>query len=191
MSAIMLLVSPPLFASASDGVSYADMKDAELTQTLTSWGTLHSSERRELLVELKKRMERSQELQAQTSARQTRAPRITIRIHVRKTMRFGAGVTGQVGHLRSGGLVVMRGGMNGTGDAPMGARAALEHMRRLIANSEPLPGPGFGDGYERRQAYLRASFDGEFNQTSDVNKLLRASASALTAGQVESHLRDK
>ena len=212
MCALVLLASPPLWASASDGVSYAEMKDAELTQALQSWGTLQSSERRELLVELKKRMERSQGLQTQASApqAQARVPRITIYIHVRKSMRFGAGidtgidtridtnidtnidtsVDGQIGNLRSGGVVVVRGGVKGVGDARLAAQEMLERMRRLIANSEPLPGPGFGDGFERRQAFLQASFGNIDRQAGGTLEHFRGSTSASEVGQEETHLRN-
>ena len=193
MCALVLLVGPALGASVSDGASYADMNDAELTEALQSWGTLQSSDRRELLVELKKRMERSKGLPAQASARQTqaRAPRITIYIHVRKNMRFGAGIENQVSNRRSSGVVVMRGGTSGVDDVRLAAREILAHMRGLIANSEPLPGPGFGDGFERRQAYLRASFGNPDNQAPGTLTHFRAPISAGQAGgQEETHLRD-
>ena len=205
--ALVLLASPTLWASASDEVSYADMKDAELTQALQTWGTLQSSERRELLVELKKRMERSQGLETQVSApqaqAQSRAPRITIYIHVRKSMRFGAGIdTGidnHIGNLRPGGVVVMRGGVSGgvndgvktVGDARLAAQEMLQHMRRLIANAKPLPGPGFGDGFERRQAFMQASIGSIDKQAGDNLNHFRASTSASGVGQEETHLRDE
>ena len=213
--ALVLLASPTLWASSSDEVSYADMKDAELTQALQTWGTLQSSERRELLVELKKRMERSQGLETQVSApqaqAQSRAPRITIYIHVRKSMRFGAGIdtgvdTGvdnHIGNLRPGGVVVMRGGVSGgvndgvhdsvrtVGDARLAAQEMLQHMRRLIANAKPLPGPGFGDGFERRQAFMQASIGSIDKPAGDNLNHFRASTSASGAGQEETHLRDE
>lgn len=211
--ALALMASPSLGASvsapasASSNVLYADMSDAQLTQALQSWGTLESSERRELLVELKKRMERSQEPQARREAPQTviRTPRTTGYIRVSVRMRFGAGIDSSmhsainkpIASLRSGGVVVMRGGVQAVqglqaiGDARLSAQRMFEHMRRLIANSQPLPGPGFGDGFERRQAYLRASF-GTLDTQAGGGVLQRASASA-TASQTrpgEIQLRD-
>lgn len=106
-------------------------------------------------------MERSRMRSAQAQRLHSQAPRITIYIHVRKSMRFGAGIQNQVGNLRSGGMVVMRGTVKDANElrgVRLTASEMLDHMRGLVARSQPLPGPGFGDGFEQRQAFLQASF---------------------------------
>ena len=172
--ALSLAVSTaaPAHASAPNNTNYDTMSDAALTEVLQEWGTLASADRRGLLVELKKRMQRPdnqsrQLVTTRSSENSLRPARITIRIRVRQNMRYGAGI----GNQPTGMFVVRSGARNsGIGEpaaAPTGPAAGIHAMRHLLAQmrarmarAEPLPGPGFGDGFERRQDYLQASVSG-------------------------------
>ncbi len=169
---VLLLGAAPSFASSTGAMyAYAEMNDAELTEVLQRWGTLQSSDRRGLLVELKKRMQRSQTLRARVPvASEAHAPRLTVYIRVRQTMRFGAGIDNQVGNLPSGGMVVVRGSVNGIGNPQRSAREILDHMRGLMARAQPLPGPGFGGGFEQRQAFLQTSLQIDDRNAGDALK---------------------
>ena len=174
----LAMAAGSLFAAstmASDSNSYAELSDAQLTKVLQQWGTLKSSDRRGVLVEVKNRMERSRTRQAQP--RPAQAPRIAIYIRVRQTMRYGAGIQNHVGSLRSGGVVVMRGSMKEAGGARLTVTEMLNHMRGLSVRTQRLPGPGFGDGFEQRQAFLQASFAQRAQREP-------SSASEISANQV-------
>ena len=158
MALVFCLASPVKAASA-----YHEMSDAELTEVLQGWGSLASADRRGLLVELRKRMQRSEPSDRALVTRSSRnhdmlrPARITIHVRVRQNMRFGAGVG-------SRGVFVVRSGNLSAGDAQVAANAArqlLAQMRSRMANAEPLLGPGFGDGFERRQDFLKASVSGD------------------------------
>ncbi len=166
--ALVVCVAQPLHAETNSlqaETDYQGMSDADLTAALQTWGTLESADRRGLLVELRKRMQRAEQsnrapksamLGAGSQAR-LRPARITIQIRVRQSMRFGAGIG-------SNGMLVVRSGNMSAADVQSAATAArhlLTQMRARMARAEPLPGPGFGDGFERRQNYLKASLLGD------------------------------
>ncbi len=147
--------------SLQAATDYQGMSDAQLTEALQTWGTLESTDRRSLLVELRKRMQRAEQpnraMSGVGSQARLRPARITIQIRVRQNMRFGAGVG-------SDGVLVVRSGNISAADMQSAATATrhlLAQMRARMGRAEPLPGPGFGDGFERRQNYLKASLFGD------------------------------
>ena len=142
--------------------NYQTFNDRQLTEVLQKWGTLASADRRGLLVELRKRMQRAEySNRAPNSAMpnasnqsRLRPGRITIQIRVRQTMRFGAGIGSE-------GVLVVRSENMSNVSHIKDARHLLAQMRARMARAEPLPGPGFGDGFERRQDYIHASLLGD------------------------------
>lgn len=169
---LVVLAANPSFAVSTGALySYAEMSDAQLTEVLQQWGTLQSSDRRGLLVELRNRMQRAEALQVRAPlTSEAQAPRFTIYIRVRQTMRFGAGIDNQVGNRRSGGVVLVRGSVKGVGDVQRSAREILDHMRGLMAHARPLPGLEFGGGFEQRQAFLQASLQIDDRKAGDAVK---------------------
>ena len=189
--ALVLCAAAPLEAATA----YDEMSDAQLTEVLQGWGALDSADRRSLLVELRKRMQRAEQsnrtlatatantagspmpasgsqIQGQNQSHKLpRQARVTIHIRVRQNMRFGAGID-------ANGVLLVRSGALGAGDpnsatslAPQAATNAMRQMltlmRARMARAEPLPGPGFGDGFERRQDYLKASLSGDQNPSQN------------------------
>ena len=189
--ALVLCAAAPLEAATA----YDEMSDAQLTEVLQGWGALDSADRRSLLVELRKRMQRAEQsnrtlatatantagspmpasgsqIQGQNQSHKLpRQARVTIHIRVRQNMRFGAGID-------ANGVLLVRSGALGAGGpnsatslAPQAATNAMRQMltlmRARMARAEPLPGPGFGDGFERRQDYLKASLSGDQNPSQN------------------------
>ncbi len=141
---------------------YHTFNDRQLTEVLQKWGTLDSADRRGLLVELRKRMQRAEysnraphsAMPNASNQSRLRPGRITIQIRVRQTMRFGAGIGSE-------GVLVVRSENMPNVSHIKDARHLLAQMRARMARAEPLPGPGFGDGFERRQDYIKASLLGD------------------------------
>ncbi|MCY4276316.1 MAG: hypothetical protein OXE81_00540 [Gammaproteobacteria bacterium] len=148
--------------SLQAATNYQTFNDRQLTEVLQKWGTLDSADRRGLLVELRKRMQRAEysnraphsAMPNASNQSRLRPGRITIQIRVRQTMRFGAGIGSE-------GVLVVRSENMPNVSHIKDARHLLAQMRARMARAEPLPGPGFGDGFERRQDYIKASLLGD------------------------------
>ncbi|MCY4198650.1 MAG: hypothetical protein OXF31_02325 [Gammaproteobacteria bacterium] len=170
--ALVVCVAQPLQAETDSlqaetdslhaATDYHTFNDRQLTEVLQKWGTLDSADRRGLLVELRKRMQRAEysnraphsAMPNASNQSRLRPGRITIQIRVRQTMRFGAGIGSE-------GVLVVRSENMPNVSHIKDARHLLAQMRARMARAEPLPGPGFGDGFERRQDYIKASLLGD------------------------------
>ena len=155
---------------------YVEMSDSQLTEVLKSWSSLDSSDRRGLLVEIKRRMESPQKSQSVTTTSHRHVQGITIRIRMQQTRQFGVKLRAQAGDLRTGGVFVIRGEFSSPGNQSNGMRSLQVHAPSLNGERHPLPGPGFGRGFNERQAFLRAAYPDASPNVVRAFKLKRASS---------------
>ncbi len=176
---LFLVVAAPAIATPDlEPVSYAEMSDAQLNEALKGWSALDSANRRGLLVEIKRRMERPQQVQARTPGARTQVPAFTVHIRIQQTRQFGVTAAGQPTDVRTSGMLVIRGGFAPVGkEAAAGAQGAGQPSPQVI-RLRPLQGPDFGRGFEQRQAFYRAAEAGQSEAEMATTNLSEASVPA-------------
>ena len=175
---LLVALAPAHAIEDSEQGSYAEMSDLQLTEALKRWSSLASSDRRSLLVEIKRRMEEPQKPQsiAPTADKQVRG--FTIHIRMQQSRQFGVKLQAQASDVRTGGVLVIRGEFSASGKQSTDMRSLQMSPPSSNGELQPLPGPGFGRGFTERQAFLRAAYSEGSAEVIDASKLTSASNAA-------------
>ena len=180
---LLLVVATPALAMQAPA-SFQQMSDAELNEALQGWSTLASAKRRELLVEIKQRMERPQQTQAGVLGAKKQIPGITVHIRIQQTRQFGVNAASGSNHVRTGGMLVIRGPFSPKVENVAGAPMALPPTPQLVGLRR-LKGPDFGRGFEQRQAFLQTVGTDHPDSEMATEGRSKASASAPASDRKE------
>lgn len=175
----------PAHAEDREQVSYAEMTDQQLTEALKRWSSLGSSDRRGLLVEIKQRMEQPQQPRSIAPTTNSRLQGFTIRVRMQQTRQFGVKLQSQTNDVRTGGVLVIRGEFSAPGKQSVAMRGAQKPRPFASDEQNPLPGPGFGRGFNERQAFLRAAYSDaptDVAQAPKFTRLIRVAPTSTEEG---------